>query len=124
MRHHTAGVAMMLDRRFQPRAGSVAISAKTRPMADRADPLTAHGGQTVIVSEPWGVLKSPEREFMGFGIMALRTSAQVSFFPRMLQGQVFTMGPAGTGQHGSSQKDDAQDDKKCVRCDLGHVSPA
>lgn len=104
--HATTRITMVLDRRFQPRARSVTIGAKTRLMTYRADPLTAHGGQAVILPEQRCMLKSPKREFMGFGIMTLRASAQVSLFLGMPQGQVFPLGPAGTGQHGPSQKDD------------------
>jgi hypothetical protein len=70
------------------------------------------------------MLKSPEWEFMCFGIMTLGAPAQVSLLRGMLQGQVFTLGPAVAGQHGSSQKDDAQNKKKCTCCDPGHISPA
>jgi hypothetical protein len=124
MGHDTTGIAVIFYRRLQPRARSVTIGAKTGLMTDRADPLTAHSGQTVIVPEQRGMLKSPKGKFMCFGIMTLGAPAQVSLFLGMPQGQVFTLGPAGTGQHGSSQKDDAQNNKKRACCDLGHVSPA
>jgi hypothetical protein len=124
MGHETTGIAMFFYRRLEPRARSVTIGAKSGLMTDRADPLAAHCGQTVVVSEQRGMLESPEGEFMGFGIMTLGAPAQVPLLPGMPQGQVFTLGPAVAGHHGSSQKDDAQAKKKCTRCDLGHVWPA
>lgn len=122
--HYTAGFAVFFNRRLQPRARSVTIGAKTRLMTDRADPLAAHCGQAVIVTEQRRMLKSTEGKFMGFGFMALRASAQVSFLLGMPQGQVFTLGPAVAGQHGASQKEDAQAKKKCACCNLGHLLPA
>jgi hypothetical protein len=122
--HATTRVVMTLEGGLEPRSRQVTIGAETGPMTDCADSLAAYGGQAVILPEQRGMLKPPVRKFMYFGIVALSTAAQVSLLRGMLQGQVFTLGPAGTGQHGDNEKGDADDDHRCASRDLGHGLPA
>ena len=51
MRRISAGIRMILDRRFQTGARTVAIAAETRLVAHVADSLAAGGRQPVAVAE-------------------------------------------------------------------------